>query len=149
MDNKQQPTNDKQPNVQVNFGPKDILQKEFKTKMRGYDPTEVDGFLDKVIKDYETYGKEIDRLNDENARLFTKVDELTKQLNASKNVQDATPQTNSAATNYDILKRLSNLERHVFGSKLTDQTDTNDFKSAGERNAYQEQDHSNSDLSRF
>ncbi|MEG0679631.1 MAG: DivIVA domain-containing protein, partial [Carnobacterium sp.] len=32
---------------------KDILQKEFKTSMRGYNPTEVDEYLDDVIRDYE------------------------------------------------------------------------------------------------
>lgn len=36
------------------YSPKDILQQEFKTKMRGYDPVEVDEFLDNIIKDYET-----------------------------------------------------------------------------------------------
>lgn len=39
------------------YSPKDILQQEFKTKMRGYDPIEVDEFLDNIIKDYETYSK--------------------------------------------------------------------------------------------
>ena len=28
---------------------------------------------------------------------------------------------NAGTTNFDILKRLSNLEKHVFGSKLFDQ----------------------------
>lgn len=42
------------------YSPKDILQKEFKTKMmNGYDPIEVDEFLDNVIKDYEAYNKEL------------------------------------------------------------------------------------------
>ena len=43
----------------LNYSPKDILQQEFKTKMRGYDPIEVDEFLYGIIKDYETYNKEI------------------------------------------------------------------------------------------
>lgn len=37
----------------VNLTPKDIVNKNFKPKMRGYDPTEVDEFLDAVIQDYE------------------------------------------------------------------------------------------------
>ncbi|MFM9277187.1 DivIVA domain-containing protein [Paenibacillus jiagnxiensis] len=32
-----------------------IHQKQFKTKMRGYDPDEVDAFLDEIIKDYERF----------------------------------------------------------------------------------------------
>ncbi|MFD1391975.1 cell division regulator GpsB [Lacticaseibacillus jixianensis] len=105
----------------VQLDPKAILDKNFKKVMRGDDPDEVDEFLDQIIKDYEIYNAELDRLSEENARLRSRVDELTKQLSVSKSVAAATPQQPSAtATNYDILKRLSNLERHVFGSKLSD-----------------------------
>ena len=58
---------------------KDILQKEFKTSMRGYNPTEVDEYLDEVIRDYESYNKELTQLKAENDRLLSKIDELTKQ----------------------------------------------------------------------
>lgn len=101
-----------------NLTTKDILQKEFKTAMRGYSPAEVDEFLDNVIRDYESYNKELTQLKAENERLLSKVDELTKQATVAKPVYSAQP--NTAVTNFDILKRLSNLERHVFGSKLDD-----------------------------
>lgn len=105
----------------VQYTPKEILDKTFKTKVRGYDQDEVDEFLDGIIRDYESYTSELERLRGDNARLLTRVDELTKQLSVSKSVAAATPQQpNTNATNYDILKRLSNLERHVFGSKLSD-----------------------------
>ena len=107
----------KETKFSIQYGPKDILDKKFKNKVRGYDPDE---FLDGIIRDYEAFTNEIDRLKEENTKLFSRVDELTKQLSVSKNVSAQTPQTNAAATNYDILKRLSNLERHVFGSKLSD-----------------------------
>lgn len=106
--------------MNVHYTPQDILNKQFKSKMRGYDQDEVDSFLDDIIKDYEAFEKEIASGKEENARLISRVDELTKQLNVSKGVAAQTPQANVAATNYDILKRLSNLERHVFGSKLSD-----------------------------
>ena len=102
----------------INFTPKDILQKEFKPKMRGYDPADVDTFLDSVIKDYENFGKEIERLKDENERLSDKVDELGKQVSAGATVEESAPV--SGATNVDVLKRLSNLERRVFGAQLED-----------------------------
>ena len=70
---------------------KDILEKEFKTGMRGYQQEEVDKFLDLIIKDYEAFHKEVEQL---------------KQQPVYNN------------TNTDILKRLSNLEKAVFGSKL-------------------------------
>lgn len=40
MDNKSDAT------FSVKYGPKDILDKSFKNKVRGYDPDEVDEFLD-------------------------------------------------------------------------------------------------------
>lgn len=104
---------------------KDILQKEFKTGMRGYNPAEVDEYLDEVIRDYESYNKEISQLKAENERLHSKVDELTKQISLQKPSQSG--QSANTVTNFDILKRLSNLERHVFGSKL-DADHSNDFE---------------------
>ncbi|MGX7394414.1 MULTISPECIES: cell division regulator GpsB [Carnobacterium] len=103
---------------------KDILQKEFKTSMRGYNPAEVDEYLDDVIRDYESYNKELTQLKAENERLLSKVDELTKQATLSKPAYSSA-QPNNTVTNFDILKRLSNLERHVFGSRL-DETEENE-----------------------
>ncbi|AVK99874.1 cell division regulator GpsB [Pediococcus inopinatus] len=100
----------------LNLTPKDILQKEFKPKMRGYDPADVDTYLDNVIKDYESFQKNIQQLKDENERLRDKIDELTKQVSVGKTTSSVQPVSN--ATNMDILKRLSNLERRVFGSQL-------------------------------
>jgi cell division septum initiation protein DivIVA len=75
--------------------------------MRGYNQDEVDQFLDIVIKDYEAFQQELDELRQENARLKRQVEELQKR-----------PTTPTGTTNYDILQRLSNLEKHVFGRKL-------------------------------
>lgn len=92
--------------------PKDILEKEFKTSLKGYNQDEVDKFLDVVIKDYEYFQKKIDALEVENARLKRESQKFSEQQNR----QGATV----GNTNYDILKRLSNLEKHVFGNKLFD-----------------------------
>lgn len=105
------------------YSPKDILQQEFKTKMRGYDPVEVDEFLDNIIKDYETYSKELLALQEENDRLSAKVAQLSKTQGAAQTrvQQTEAPKRSAAVTNFDILKRLSNLEREVFGKKLDQQ----------------------------
>ncbi|HGF8074812.1 TPA: cell division regulator GpsB [Enterococcus faecium] len=104
------------------YSPKDILQQEFKTKMRGYDPVEVDEFLDNIIKDYETYSKELLALQEENDRLSAKVAQLSKTQGAAQTrVQQTEAPKSTAVTNFDILKRLSNLEREVFGKKLDQQ----------------------------
>lgn len=104
------------------YSPKDILQQEFKTKMRGYDPVEVDEFLDNVIKDYESYSKEILALQEENDRLNAKVAQLSKNQAIASRVQTETPKSQTV-TNFDILKRLSNLEKEVFGKKLDQETE--------------------------
>jgi DivIVA domain-containing protein len=87
---------------------KEILEKEFKTSMRGYKQEEVDKFLDIIIKDYETFYQEIEQLRQENMRLKKQLEEASKKQ----------PTMQANTTNFDILKRLSNLEKHVFGSKL-------------------------------
>lgn len=103
----------------VQLSAKDILEKDFKTAMRGYNQEEVDEFLDLIIQDYEYFQQEIDKLQMENERLKRNAD------------QPAAPKTRSAAVtnqhqpqhqqvNYDVLKRLSNLEKAVFGKKIAD-----------------------------
>jgi len=93
----------------VKLTAKDILEKEFKTSMRGYKQEDVDQFLDIIIKDYEVFQSEMEELKQENARLKKQLEESKRQ-----NVQPV------GTTNFDILKRLSNLEKHVFGNKLYD-----------------------------
>ncbi|RSK27339.1 cell division regulator GpsB [Bacillus sp. HMF5848] len=95
----------------VRLTAKDILEQEFKSGMRGYKQEEVDKFLDLIIKDYETFHQEIENLQQENLRLKKQLEETNKAKPAAQ-VQ--------TGTNFDILKRLSNLEKHVFGSKLYD-----------------------------
>ncbi|MPQ24937.1 cell division regulator GpsB [Bacillus paralicheniformis] len=93
----------------VKLSAKEILEKEFKTGVRGYKQEDVDKFLDMVIKDYEAFHQEVEELQQENLQLKKQLEEANKRQPAQSNT-----------TNFDILKRLSNLEKHVFGSKLYD-----------------------------
>jgi DivIVA domain-containing protein len=104
--------------AEFNYTPQDILQQQFKTKMRGYDPEEVDEYLDNIIRDYETYQKEIIDLQEENDYLKAQVDKLAKQ---AAPVRQAEVPKSATVTNFDILKRLSNLEREVFGKKIQEE----------------------------
>ncbi|QPC46655.1 cell division regulator GpsB [Mangrovibacillus cuniculi] len=97
---------------QVKLTAKDILEKEFKSSVRGYKQEEVDQFLDLVIKDYELFHQTIEELQQENLRLRKHAEDTQKRPPA--------PTQQAGTTNFDILKRLSNLEKHVFGSKLYD-----------------------------
>lgn len=91
------------------------MDKDFNNKLRGYDPEEVDQFLDVIIQDYKSFQDEIEELRADNDRLIEQLDETSKQSDLRAQNQNA---SQSTVTNFDILKRLSNLERHVFGSKL-------------------------------
>ncbi|MCM3766614.1 MULTISPECIES: cell division regulator GpsB [Bacillaceae] len=93
----------------VKLTAKDILEKEFKTGVRGYKQEDVDKFLDLIIKDYGTFHQEIEDLQQENLRLRKQLEEATKRQPVAQP---------AGTTNFDILKRLSNLEKHVFGNKL-------------------------------
>ena len=103
--------------ARISLSTKDILQKQFKRSFRGFDIEEVDAFLDLIIRDYDTFQKEISFLQAENERLLTKVDELSRQATVSK-VNRTSNVSSSGVTNFDILKRISNLEKHVLDSKL-------------------------------
>lgn len=102
---------------EYNLTAKEILEKEFKTGLRGYNPEDVDEFLDMVIKDYGTFTQEIEALQAENIRLVQELDSAPTKPEATRSVYQAPTQT-TGTTNFDILKRLSNLEKHVFGNKL-------------------------------
>ena len=108
--------------AEKNLTAKDILQKDFTRDFRGYKTTEVDEYLDSIIRDYDSYQKDVAYLRNENERLISKIDELTKQLALAKKNAPTAPGT--GVTNFDILKRLSNLEKHVFGSKINNLDNT-------------------------
>lgn len=98
---------------------RDILDKVFDTKFKGYNPEEVDKFLDIIINDYRLYDEEIEQLKNENKMLIKKLE----QVDERDEVVEYVPANDepSAVTNFDVLKRLSNLEREVFGSKLEEE----------------------------
>ena len=97
--------------METKLDAKIILEKEFKTGMRGYNQEEVDLFLDDIIQDYQLFKKRIAELEAENNK-------IKEELAAAENRPSA---RNTGSTNFDLIKRISNLERHVFGSKLHEQ----------------------------
>ncbi len=96
--------------------PQEILDKEFKIDARGYRPQEVDKYLDMVIRDYtefinmlKSYEKEIKNLNEDNAKLKAEIRKLREQLVANEGTN------NGSVSNVDLLRRISQLEKVVFG----------------------------------
>ena len=95
---------------------REILEKDFKIDARGYRPQEVDQFLDMVIKDYVNFENvkkkflsEIKALEDDNSKLKAEI----RNLRASLEIANS----NKSVTNVDLLKRISDLEKVVYGEE--------------------------------
>lgn len=96
---------------------KDILEKEFKIDTRGYRPQEVDKFLDLIIRDYGEFiaiikdmEKDKKELIDDNIRLKQEIRRLRTKL-------ETIEENPGEVTNSDLLRRLSNLEKIIYGKE--------------------------------
>lgn len=126
----------------VKLSTQDILKKQFRTKVKGIDPDEVDAFLDQVIADYDTFeqiiedlygqigklqGQLMDDQHKQSAAQLQKTRRITP-INTEEKVKTYTPnqsqdstfnslnsdsQTESS-TNMAIIQRISALERKVY-----------------------------------
>lgn len=105
----------------LNLTQDDILEKEFKIDTRGYRLKEVDQFLDLIISDYGTFIEVIKKQEQEKDRLSEEIIRLKKELrDANMDVELAkasTSNNNASVNNVDILKRLSKLEKVIYGEK--------------------------------
>ena len=97
--------------------PQEILEKDFKIDTRGYRLKEVDQILDVIIGDYEQFFTIIDSLEKEKAELLREIMALKQDLrNAKMNAEIARKNTDATeVSNLDILRRLSQLEKEVYG----------------------------------
>jgi DivIVA domain len=97
---------------------KDILEKDFKFDTRGYRPQEVDKFLDVIIKDVDEYHTIISELKDEKRDLIDDNMKLKQENRRLKSQLEAIKSYPVAETNNsDLLRRLSNLEKIIYGEK--------------------------------
>lgn len=103
-------------NDKITLTPQEILDKEFKIDARGYRPQEVDKFLDLVINDYNEFineikclKKDIAYVNDENAKLKNELRRIKANIEAAEGT------SGSSVSNVDLLRRLSQLEKVVYG----------------------------------
>ena len=102
-----------------NLSSKDILDKEFKIDTRGFRIKEVDAFLDEIIEDYEHYDKLISDLETEKGELQDEILSLKQEIrNLKTSIEIAKTDgedIDKNTSNLDVLKRLSNLEKIVYG----------------------------------
>lgn len=93
------------------------MRKTFLLIQEGYRPQEVDKYLDIIIKDYTNFinivkqkDAEINELVEENLRLKQENRVLKEHVEIVKN-------TDTKPTNVDLLRRLSQLEKIVYGEE--------------------------------
>ena len=99
--------------------PEEILDHEFKIDARGYRMQEVDKFLDMVIRDYTEFLRTIKKLEKDNLDLIEDNKKLQAEYRKLKASIEASSDGNSGGNNQmsnsDLLRRLSNLEKIVYG----------------------------------
>ncbi|GAP00540.1 DivIVA domain-containing protein [Fructobacillus ficulneus] len=124
--------------AQVKYTQKDIYNRVFKEKRVGvgYDPNDVDGFLDDIISDYGVFAKRIEELQTQVGQLQSALKqtqeelahEQSQQMSRIQPVVEPAPvvvepepvapaEPAELPTNLDLIKRVANLERAVFGSE--------------------------------
>lgn len=99
----------------ISLTPQDILEKDFKIDTRGYRLKEVDQFLDIIIGDYEQFYDIIKSLEKEKEELLKEIMNLKQELRNVKMSIDIAKTEDKEITNLDILRRVSNLEKIVYG----------------------------------
>ena len=99
----------------ISLTPQEILKKDFKIDMRGYSLKEVDQFLDEIIGDYEQFNEIIRRYEEEKEEYLKEIMNLKQELRNVKMSIDVAKNGDKEVTNLDILRRISNLEKIVYG----------------------------------
>lgn len=99
----------------ITLTPQDILEKDFKIDTRGYRLKEVDQFLDVIIGDYEQFYEIIKTLENDKENLQREIMNLKQELRNVKMSIDIAKDDDKEVTNLDILRRVSNLEKIVYG----------------------------------
>ena len=131
----------------IKLSAQDILKKQFRSKVKGYDPDEVDAYLDEVISDYENFQQIIEDLYGQIGTLQRQImderqkEKKTVETEKEDKVKTYTPTHRRTASvpnfaddndnnqgeispNMAIIQRIStlerkvyNLEQHVYGVK--------------------------------
>lgn len=97
---------------------REILEKDFKVDTRGYRPQEVDRFLDMVIKDYEEMNSIIRELEREKKQLVEDNISLKQEIrNLKTKIEVLAESEGTNTTNADMLRRISKLEKIIYGKE--------------------------------
>ncbi len=88
---------------------------DFKVDARGYRPQEVDKVLDMVISDYNAYNSMIREKDRQIDALNNQILELKQKLRNAKANMDIVKNSERQVTNVDLLRRISELEKIIYG----------------------------------
>lgn len=97
-----------------------ILEKDFKIDTRGYRLKEVDQFLDLVIADYEHFYaiiRNLEKEKEDNLEQIINLKQEIRNLKTNVEIVKAVDNVPVNGSNLDVLKRLSRLEKVVYGKE--------------------------------
>ena len=94
---------------------------DFKVDARGYRPQEVDKVLDMVISDYNAYNSMIREKDRQIDALNNQILELKQKLRNAKANMDIVKNSERQVTNVDLLRRISELEKIIYGRNNDDE----------------------------
>ncbi len=114
----------------ANYTKLDLLNKVFLPSYKGYDPEDVDTYLDKIIEDYEYFNSKIKslesligNLKDENIKLKETIKTIKSRPDLNKKVKendisltslDIDYSKNSTLDNLDLLRRIDVYEKVLY-----------------------------------
>jgi len=102
----------------ISLSPKKILHKQFNiARKNGYNADQVDDFLDLVASDYQTFANMLNESYAEIERLQNENKTLKQKLNQQAAGGQASQAADVSNVNVDMLRRLSQLEKEVYGKK--------------------------------
>lgn len=96
-----------------------IFHRDFAGTKPGYDALQVDAFLDVIIKDYDSFAKYQEEVEQEEKDLNSKVSMLTEELSKAEaenaqlksKLQDIDGNQDAAFSNINYLQRIAKLEK--------------------------------------
>lgn len=98
-----------------------IYNWDFKMDARGYRPQEVDKVLDMVMSDYQTFQRKISEKNEQIENLTKEIFDLKQKLRNAKANMDIVKNSSREVTNVDLLRRISQLEKIIYGKDVIDE----------------------------
>ena len=100
---------------EILLNPDKLYNWDFKVDARGYRPQEVDKVLDMVISDYNAYNSMIREKDRQIDALNNQILELKQKLRNAKANMDIVKNSERQVTNVDLLRRISELEKIIYG----------------------------------